>query len=184
MTSAPVSRARRPDFWWGLLSLLMLLACAVLAIVNLAISRRIDWAQIPLGAIALLWGMVTPLLLLPAHKVLGALGALTVGIIPFLLMIQRVTGTAGWVWPVAFPIVCVSLAALFLALWLYRYSRVKFFTATGIVLLSANVINWVAGRAAAVATGEAFAVPWISLISTTGAALLFLLIGMLTRRRA
>lgn len=145
----------RRTFWWGVITLIFLVGILATAIVNLATAGTLNWALFPIGSIGLAWVVITPLFLLKRHRLLSSLVMLSALIMPFLRLIGHLTMDGGWVWPVAFPIVCMSLGVLWLALILFMYTRIDRLFCTGLVVLAALCVNPVTQVAISLYTGSA-----------------------------
>lgn len=176
-------RFRRPDFWWGILTLAMLVAAGVCAIVDVAVTGGLTWAWIVLGALALTWCVISPLLLPFRHRLLASLSALTLLIMPFLLIVQRFSPNPGWVWPVAFPICVVSLVLTWAALALFRYTRISRWYCAAIVLLGALAINPVVDASLYRYAGIVNPVNVVNYIVIPAIAAALAVLGTLLRRR-
>ena len=125
-----------------------MLAVGVLVslLVNYIVSREITWALYTAGAAALAFGIVTPLAFGGKHRLLISVAALAVLIMPFLTLVQRLSSDDAWVWPVGFPIAAVSVLAMFLAVVLFRYTKINRWYCASVIVLTALPINLIADR--------------------------------------
>ena len=131
--------------WWAFV-LLLSTGAFVCMVVNYAVLREITWALYPAGAAALAFGIATPLAFGGKHRWLLSLAALAAFIMPFLLLVQHLSATNGWVWPVGFPIAAVSVLALLLAILLFRYTRINRWYCAGMTVLTALPITLTANH--------------------------------------
>jgi len=77
------------------------------------------------------------------HRLFLSLIALTVLIMPFLMLVEHLSSTDAWVWTVGFPIAVVSVLALFLTVMLFRYTHINRWYCAGIAVLTALPITMI-----------------------------------------
>lgn len=164
MQSTTYAGRRQPARWWTWFAVVALAASAVCVIVNLAVSGGITWALYPMGSLALALGVLAPGALMRRHRLLGMLVALTALIMPYLMLLDRLSPAPGWVWPMGFPIACIGLALLWLSLVLYGYTRISRWRVTGIVLLASLPASWGINHLADRFSGATPTVNWVNLI--------------------
>jgi len=126
---------------WVGFGLLMSIGVLVCMLVNYAVLREITWALYPAGAAALAFGIVTPLAFGGKHRLLLSLTVLAVLFMPFLMLVQHLSSTDAWVWPVGFPVAAVSVLALLLAIVLFRYTHINRWYCASITVLTALPIT-------------------------------------------
>jgi len=133
--------AKKTVKMWGGFILLLVIGVFTCMVVNFAVFREITWALYPAGAAVLAFGIVTSLAFGGKHRWLLLAAVLAVLIMPFLLLVQYLSSTDAWVWPVGFPIAAVSILALLLVVFLFRYTHINRWYCAGIAVLTALPIN-------------------------------------------
>ena len=126
--------------WTGFV-LLLSIGVFVCMLVNYAVSREITWALYTAGAAAFAFGIATSLAFGGKHRLLLSMAVLAVLIMPFLMLVQYLSSTNAWVWPVGFPVAAVSAAALLLAIILFRYTHINRWYCASITVLTALPIT-------------------------------------------
>lgn len=123
-----------------LFSLALLLAAGICALCNYVSRHTLDWSLYVMGAEAVAWLTVTPLLRLKKHRCMVSLAALTLSSIPFLLLVQALCPSPEMIVPFVFPIVGISLCSLWLLLPLTRFKiRIGYFISLLLLLYGVAV---------------------------------------------
>ena len=133
---------------WKSLMVLLLIGVFVCMLVDYIINRAFTWSLYPAGASVLALGLAAALFFGGKHRLLLMVAVLAVLTMPFLLLVQHLSGTSAWVWPVGFPIAAVSLLALLLTVVLLRYTRISRWTCAGIAVLTTIPIDLTATHVA------------------------------------
>jgi membrane protein YdbS with pleckstrin-like domain len=125
---------------------IFLLASVVCFIINYSVNRTINWSLFPVGALIVIWATITPLLIMKKNKMLGLYAGLSLTLIPFLFLIQKLAGVKGWVMPLALPIAGLFLIALGVSLVAFAYFKSnKFYPAAFTVFLFGVIVNFGVG---------------------------------------
>ena len=162
---------------------LLLTAMLICAIINLAVNHQLSWAYYPIGALLIVLSLTLALLLPHAHRLEILMGTLEFSLMIYLAMIEKLSGTQGWLISLALPISLVSVVCLYLLLKLLMILKRKWqilsysmlILALG-PLLSINQILRLNGLRHTLISD------WILLGCLLGGALLFYFIDLATRR--
>src|SRR6478735_2851543 len=100
---------------------IFLLASVVCFVINYSVNRTINWSLFPVGALIVIWATITPVLIMKKNKILGLYTGLSLTLIPFLFLIQKLIAVKGWVVPLALPIAGLFLIALAVSLVAFAY---------------------------------------------------------------
>jgi hypothetical protein len=123
-------------------------AVGVCLIVDMASNQQITWAVLPLLSIAFGWAVLSPLLLekhgiviisntdaittralspssVKKHGVLLSLGAVTLLILPYLYLLNRITTTIDWFVPIGLPSAIAGIIALWVLFSLFRFAKMN-----------------------------------------------------------
>lgn len=136
--------SRKDTFRWRKLILNLILTLTVLAgsvcvIVNLAVSGRIDWAWYPLGALMMVLCLIGSLIIPVRRRLETVMAAFGISCLLYLFMIEQLSGTAGWFFPLALPITVVTVISLTLILKLIQQLKRRWLVLSlSCVLLSAG----------------------------------------------
>ncbi|MDN3655733.1 DUF6320 domain-containing protein [Ferruginibacter paludis] len=128
-----------------ILSGVFLFACLVCFIVNYSIDRFFSWSLYPAGALFMIWATITPFLLLQKNRTEGSFIALSVTLIPFLLLVQWLVPAKGWFLPLALPLALLVLAGLGICLFAFRFIKNKLYTVAVAIFVFGVVVNYGVG---------------------------------------
>ena len=107
------------------------------AVINLAVNHQLSWAFYPIGALAIVLAL-TLALVLPKHWRLEiVMGTLEISLMIYLAMIEKLSGTSGWLIPLALPISLVAVVCLYLLLKLWTCLKRKWQILAGSMLILA-----------------------------------------------
>ena len=113
---------RNPIF--ALLTLVCLISSAVCVIVDLAITHTLTWSWYPLSSIAYAWLIFTPLLI--KRNILAVwLTPVSIFVIPYLLLLERLTPNGNWFNKLALPIAIIGIVVLWLCSFIVKGLRKK-----------------------------------------------------------
>lgn len=125
---------------------IFLLAAVVCCTINYSVNRSIDWSLFPVGALVVIWATITPLLTMKKNKLLGLYAGLSLTLIPFLFLIQKLVAVKGWVMPLALPVAGLFLIAFGASLVAFVYFKSnKFYPASLTVFLFGVIVNFGVG---------------------------------------
>lgn len=113
----------------SILAIALILAVFICVIVNLAVEQRLSWCYIVIAGCGFGGCLLIPPMLYKGKGFLVSLRFLTVLILPFLAVIQYVSGmyTSGseWLWSIGFPASVTWLFIIWVMVVLYKYKKVK-----------------------------------------------------------
>ncbi len=118
---------------------LLLLGGIVCAVCNIAISHTLTWAWYPICSIVLAWCVGYPVLRRGWHGVAWALFALSVLILPYLYVLERLCGYA--VLPIGAPMALLGLGFLWGLFAVWRQCRRRKFRMVGWSFLLTAALN-------------------------------------------
>ncbi len=125
-------------FSW-ILGISLFLAVFICFIVNIATEQGLSWFYIVAASCVFGGSLLIPPMLYKGHGFLVSLRFLTVLILPFLAVIQYVTGKDSlrpeWLWSVAMPISFTWLFILWLIVVFYKYKKMKLWLTLAIAAL-------------------------------------------------
>ena len=123
-----------------------LLVSVVCFTINYSVNRSINWSLFPFGALVVVWATITPLLIMKKNKMLGLYTGLSLTLIPFLFLIQKLVAVKGWVMPLALPVAGLSLIAFGASLLAFAHFKSnKFYPAALTVFLFGVIVNFGVG---------------------------------------
>ena len=118
-----------------------LLAIFTCLLCNYAIDNTISWSLYAVGGEVTAWLVIAPLLQLKKHRYLVSMAGLTVSIMPLLLLIEYLCPIKNWVIPFAFPIVIVTVASLWVSVFLFEYTKIKRLYLISLMLLLYGILD-------------------------------------------
>jgi hypothetical protein len=128
-----------------LIFMIFTLACFVAAgvclIVDTALNRQITWATCPLLSIAFGWAALSPLSV-KKHGGLLSSGAVTLLILPYLYLLNKITVTTDWFAPIGSPSAIAGIIALWILFFLFRFAKMNIW---GKLAISVFLLGAVAG---------------------------------------
>jgi len=128
------------------ISTLFLLISMVCLIVNYSIASSITWSLYPIGGFIVIMASLFPLLILEKYRAIGLFAGLTVTLIPYVYLIQALVSVKGWFFPLALPIVILSLLAFGISLMAFTSKKLNKIAATAItVFLFGVIVNFGVG---------------------------------------
>lgn len=137
-------------------SCVCLIAALACSIVNLAVSGTLDWALYPLLSIAYWFAFATAFLLGGHYCVRNGAVVLSVLLLPFLFLLERITPVRGWFYPVAVPACAISLVYACFAAFILRRTGLLWLTRAGWLVVAAAPVTLVCNLAASRYVGEPF----------------------------
>ena len=108
-----------------LFSALLILGGAVCVICDLAICKRPTWSIYPVSSVLLAWFICFPILKCGDKGIKWSLAALSVGIVPYLLALNRILGGVRLLLPIGIGCAIPSLVYLWGVYFLFRILRTK-----------------------------------------------------------
>ena len=152
---------------WICSTLLLFIGVCVCMMVNYLLSRELAWSLYPAGAAVLALGMVTALLFGGKHRLILAIAVLALWVMPFLTLVEHLSASGSWAWPVGFPIAAVSVLALLLVTLLLRYTQINRWYCASIAVLLAVPVNLTAGHVVSLYWNEGKGIfQWVSDIAS------------------
>ena len=116
----------------GLFSVSLFVAFIVCVICDYSISQQLSWSLYPTSSMVFAWIVIFPLIRLPKNGVMISLTSLSLLIIPFLYVIDRLVKTGKYILPIGIRISVISICLLWIIYVLFMIFRDKKFLAFGI----------------------------------------------------
>lgn len=127
----------------SVLSAAFLIAVFVCMLCNYVISGTFDWSLYVVGGEAAAWLIIFPFLGMKRHRLAASLTALTVIILPLLLLIEHLCPAKNWVFPFAFWTAVISLASLWVIFLLFAKTRIsRWYLAALAAILFGVILNF------------------------------------------
>jgi len=123
-----------------LISMIFILAGFICLLCNFVINHTINWSLYPVGAMLLVWLTVAPWFLLTKHKPVLSFTALTISLIPYLFLIERLSSAKGWVVTFALPILGITLPGLLIVVLLFSYTKINHISLSAFVVFIFGVL--------------------------------------------
>lgn len=147
-------------FLLSLLALLLLLPAVLCLIIDLLTGGGLSWSIYAAGALILLFIPAAIPLLVPRYQIYFAVGAAFLCLNTYLFMVERLSQSGNWFFPIALPSLALGTVLLIAIILLYRFGRLNKLT-----LLAASVAAVAAECAGveilrALALGRGFALVW------------------------
>ncbi|MBU3192024.1 DUF6320 domain-containing protein [Clostridium bowmanii] len=124
-----------------IVSQIFLSVAFVCLLCNFAISGSFDWSLYPVGGLLLVWFTIIPIFFIKKHIVFISMGIMTVGLIPYLFLIEYLFSAKGWVLPLAIPIAASALMAALIVISLFLYTKIIIYYDVAITCLLFGVIT-------------------------------------------
>ena len=115
------------------------IAAFVCALVDYCITQSLTWSRFPLSALLFCFVVLLPIFLLKKHRTAFGASVFFAGLIPYLLYLESLGPTKGWVIGLALPIAAMTAGCTALSIWLFLYSKVDRLIAAAIVLADTGV---------------------------------------------
>ncbi len=170
MKFIPDSHARL----WAI-SVFVFIAIFICIICNLAIEHEMTWLVYPVCSLIFAWGVFAPLIYRGKSGLRLSLGLLSALILPYLLILEQWTNTAGWFVPIAFPIAAFSV--LFIWALYFILGRMKnVWNTSALIVAIAGVLSFGVYLTIQALIGfTMFPWGWISLLSAAGLSVLLVI---------
>lgn len=123
-------------------SVLLLIGIFVVFIVDFATSGTLSWSLIPISASVLAWFVFFPVLKFGAKGIVGSLIAVSVFIVPFLYVIDRLIKTNVMIFPMGIRIAPLAIAFFWIAYLLFKKLRTRILLAIAILMLLLSPLNY------------------------------------------
>ena len=115
-------------FYWLLFkvsSAMFILAIVTCFICELAIDKKLNWSLYVLCSCIFTWMVVSPAMLFKRRKFPMAMAVITVLLLPYLMLIARITPNGNWFYPLALPIGLIGIAALWVVYLFIRHININ-----------------------------------------------------------
>lgn len=166
-------------------------------IVNLAVSggnlvpdMEHMWCLVVVASCMLAWGVAAPLILLEKYRYLVSMAALSVLILPFLMLMNWLSPVSGWFTPLALPVSVMSLGVLWLFALLCTFTRISWWFLGALLLFISPVFNYVINNRLLPAMDGIEVLPFywdissmLNLLACVILGLILCVIGIVTRRK-
>lgn len=124
------------------ISAISLLAIIVCIICNYAIERNLSWALFPVSSIIFVLLVTMPLILWVKKRTIMSLIMLSVLIVPFLFVLEKIIGIEGLLMPIGMRVSAIAVIYLWLIFFLFSNSKVYTYVSTAIVLFAGLPVAW------------------------------------------
>ena len=118
-------------------SLLLLCGAIVCAICDMAIAGALTWSLFPISSIVFTWLVLFPVIKLGEKGILGTMLALSVFMVPFLYVLDKLIKTQGLFLPIGIRMAAISIAFLWVVFALFQSLKARKLLAGAITLLAA-----------------------------------------------
>lgn len=121
-------------------SSVIIFICLVCGIINYSVNQQISWSLYPIGALVMIWAFLAPLLTSLKMKQWISFAGLSITLIPYLFLIEQLSGGGNWFIPLALPIALVFLAALGGSIFAFSQKGISKWYATAIAVFLFGVL--------------------------------------------
>lgn len=132
----------------GILSMLSLLSISICLLCNIVIDHQLTWSLIVSGSIILGWAILIAIIKLKEKGITIGMMLLSIGIIPYLFMIDSQVQSTGWLIPLGVPIAVMSIVFLWTIWIIFRFIKISIWNKFAILCFLAGcmtlVINLIA----------------------------------------
>jgi transcriptional regulator, XRE family len=118
----------------GIFTVCLLIALMVCVICDYSVSNKFSWSLYPISSVIFAWTIVFPLILIPKKGITISLISLSVFVIPFLCVINRIVKTGKYILPIGIRVSIISICLLWCIYALFRIFSRRKFLASGISL--------------------------------------------------
>ena len=152
-------------------------------IVDFAINRQITWSAYAILSVPFGWLILSPLVV-KNHGITISLCSLTLFVLPFLFLLDKITPVAGWFAPLGIPSAAVGVPIIWIIYLLFRFFKFNPWYKSAITVFLVGVIgNLVIDYYVNVHLNEGL-ISLSTLISSAGCAVLAVLLILQGRKRA
>lgn len=123
----------------GLFSVSLFVAFIVCVICDYSISQRLSWSLYPISSMFFAWIVIFPLIRLPKNGVMVSLISLSLFIIPFLYVIDRLVKTSKYILPIGIRASIISICFLWIIYGLFKFFQNRKLLALGIAFILGSV---------------------------------------------
>ena len=120
-------------------TLLCFIAIGVCVIVDYAINNQITWGIYPILSVIFGYLIITPLFL-KKQGIIISLCSLTITILPYLYLLEKVIPNQEWFYPLAFLISVVSIIGIWITYFICKVLKIDLWNKILIVILMWGVI--------------------------------------------
>ncbi len=103
----------------------LLTAIFVCLLCNYVIDKTFNWSLYVVGSTVTAWLVTAPLLTMKRHRVIASLAALTLTVVPLLVLIEYLCPAKNWVFPFGFSVALLSLTFLWISVPFFVYTRIN-----------------------------------------------------------
>jgi hypothetical protein len=138
--------AKKNKLMFLLLSFGCIVAIGVCVICDIALNKKLVWSWYPLFSVAFGWVVLAPLTLGGKRGLWFSLLTLTISVLPFLWLLERVTPVSGWFDEIAAPSAVITLAATWLMALIVRFIKMSGWYLAAVAVFLYGVIAGTAVR--------------------------------------
>lgn len=123
----------------GLFSVSLFVAFIVCVICDYSISQQLSWSLYSITSMIFAWIVIFPLIRLPKNGVIVSLISLSLFIIPFLYVIDRLVKTGKYILPIGIRVSIISICFLWIIYGLFKFFQNRKLLALGISFVLGSV---------------------------------------------
>lgn len=123
----------------GLFSMSLFVAFIVCVICDYSISQQLSWSLYPISSMFFAWIVIFPLIRLPKNGVMVSLISLSLSIIPFLYVVDRLVKTSKYILPIGIRVSIISICLLWIIYGLFNFFQNRKILALGISFILGSV---------------------------------------------
>lgn len=179
-------KTKRMYLMKGILSALIILPILTSFIVNLAVDHNLTWFYIVAGSIVFAGVLSGLLILKKKNKLIWVMAGLSVMILPFLFLLEKVINRyfadnpSPWFDQYAFPITMIWLVIMWIGVILFKAIKINYAFCLGIFFVISFAGSVLTNRLVnETATGNIFVDDWIDLLCCGVLAAVSFIIGIL-----
>ena len=109
-------------------------------IVDFAINRSITWSMYPILSVPFGWLILSPLVV-KNHGITISLCAFTLFVLPFLLLLDKITPVASWFTPLGIPSAAVGVPTIWGIYLLFRFFKINAWYKSAVTVFLVGVIG-------------------------------------------
>lgn len=122
-----------------LLSLLLFVPAGVCLLIDI-IGGGITWSIYPAGVLVLIWIAMAVPLLMPKHRLYSTILITGATLAAYLYLVELVSETSGWFFPIVLPSLAAFLGLLCLMIWLIRSKHLRILRLVGVGMIGVSLL--------------------------------------------
>ncbi|WP_042352391.1 helix-turn-helix domain-containing protein [Bacillus massiliigorillae] len=126
----------------NIISVMFLLGMIVCVICDFAITGTLTWSLYPISSIIFAWLIIMPLFQYERRGIRVSLAVLSIIIIPFLFVLDKIIGSAELLMPIGIRVSAIAIVYLWCIYILFSLMKTRRWMASAIVVLSAIPVTF------------------------------------------